>query len=303
MNHRAIDAGATAFVPGGRARRLGRRRGRGHPWPALGRASGAGEDGARHHGAREPHGRRPACRCRPSWTHADGQFPHGRRRLREARRGRDGARLGALTPASSATSCSYVCPHATIRPFALYRGRRPPAAPGPDQAGARARARRPRRPATSSPWPCRPLDCMGCARVRRRVPHQLSDHGAHTPTRWASRRCSTSAWPRWPPSPSSIDATVKGSQFKPAAAGVLRLLRRLRRNLLRAPGHPAVRRPHVHRQRHGLLVDLGRSGGGVALHGEQATATALRGATRCSRTTPSTAWACCWATRRCATRC
>ena len=52
--------------------------------------------------------------------HEDGQFPLGRRRLREARRGRVSVpEWDADTSASSATSAPIVCPHATIRPFAL----------------------------------------------------------------------------------------------------------------------------------------------------------------------------------------
>ena len=50
----------------------------------------------------------------------------------------------------------------------------------------------------------------------------------------------------------------QGQPVQAAPARVLRRLRRLRRDPLRQAGHPAVRRPHVYRQRHRLLLHLGR---------------------------------------------
>jgi pyruvate-ferredoxin/flavodoxin oxidoreductase len=57
-----------------------------------------------------------------------------------------------------------------------------------------------------------------------------------------------------------INDTVPGSQFRQPYAGVLRLLRGLRRDQLRPSRHPALRRSHAHLQRHRLLVHLGRPG-------------------------------------------
>ena len=54
-----------------------------------------------------------------------------------------------------------------------------------------------------------------------------------------------------------------------AAVRVLRRLRRLRRNALRQAAHAVLRRPHVDRQRHRLLVDLRRQPALHALHGQQ----------------------------------
>ena len=54
------------------------------------------------------------------------------------------------------------------------------------------------------------------------------------------------------------DNTVKGSQFKQPHAGILRLLRRLRRDVLCPPRDPALRRQNVYLQRDRLFLHLGR---------------------------------------------
>ena len=77
-----------------------------------------------------------------------------------------------------------------------------------------------------------------------------------------------------------------------AAVRVLRGLRRLRRDAVRPAAHPALRRPAGDRQRHRLLVDLRRQPAHHPVHDRCATGVDRRGATRCSRTTPSSAWAC-----------
>ena len=51
---------------------------------------------------------------------------------------------------------------------------------------------------------------------------------------------------------------AQGQPVLPAAVRVQRRLRRLRRDAVRQAGHPALRRPDDHRQRHGLLLDLRR---------------------------------------------
>ena len=77
-----------------------------------------------------------------------------------------------------------------------------------------------------------------------------------------------------------------------AAVRVLRRLRRLRRDALHPAGQPALRRPDDRGQRHRLLVDLRRQPADDAVDGERRRARARPGATRCSRTTPSSASAC-----------
>ena len=61
----------------------------------------------------------------------------------------------------------------------------------------------------------------------------------------------------------------QGQPVPSAHAGVLRLLRRLRRDQLCPPDYPAVRRPDVHLQRHRLLLHLGRSGCHLSLLHQQ----------------------------------
>ena len=62
----------------------------------------------------------------------------------------------------------------------------------------------------------------------------------------------------------------QGQPVQAAPAGVLRLLRRLRRDRLCPSRHPAVRRPDVYLQRHRLLLHLGRSRRYLSLHRQQA---------------------------------
>ncbi len=207
MNHKAIDAGATAFkkveVPAAWARRRGCAEGR-----RASRAARAGGAGREDHGPRGPHGRRQPARVR--LRRARGRpVRAGRRRLREARRGRVRARRGTPTSASSATSAPIVCPHATIRPFAL--------------TDEEAKRPRPPRSWTSRPARARALTSVhhgrlaaglhGLRRVRRPVPGRRADHGAQEPSS-RSRRCSTTAWPRSSEKPELRTTPVKGSQFK-----------------------------------------------------------------------------------------
>ena len=65
------------------------------------------------------------------------------------------------------------------------------------------------------------------------------------------------------------ETTVKGSQFKQPLLEFSRACGGLRRDSLRQAGHPAVRRQDVHRQRHRLLLHLGRLRSRHALHREQ----------------------------------
>ena len=101
---------------------------------------------------------------------------------------------------------------------------------------------------------------------------------------------------------SSPHDTVKGSPGAGAAVRVLGRVRRLRRDAVPQARQPAVRRPDDRGQRHGLLVDLRRQPADHAVDRQRARAAARPGPTRCSRTTPSSAWACAWrSTRRPAT--
>ena len=68
-------------------------------------------------------------------------------------------------------------------------------------------------------------------------------------------------------------------------------LRRLRRDAIPEAAEPAVRRPAAGRQRHRLLLDLRRQPADDPLDRRTRRAAARPGRTRCSRTTPSSAWA------------
>ena len=103
-----------------------------------------------------------------------------------------------------------------------------------------------------------PLDCMGCGVCVEACPADALDHGRRE-ARWLSRTCSTTACPRLPTSPRSRHHAAR-QPVQAAAARVLRRLCRLRPDGLRPPYHAALRRPHVHLQRHRLLLHLGRTG-------------------------------------------
>ena len=114
-----------------------------------------------------------------------------------------------------------------------------------------------------------PLDCMGCGVCVGAVPgRRLAEDGAHRERADPAGRVRLLRGQRRRQA-RAAGRHRQGQPVQAAPARVLRRLRRLRRDLLRAPGHPAVRRPHVRCQRHGLLVDLGRSRRHVAVHGEQ----------------------------------
>ena len=83
----------------------------------------------------------------------------------------------------------------------------------------------------------------------------------------------------------------EGKPVQPASVRVLGRVRGLRRNALRQGRHPAVRRPHDHRQRHGLLLHLRRLLPYVPLHQEQGRPRPRLGELACSRTTRNSATA------------
>ena len=155
MNHRAIDAGATAFVkidvPAAWADAEDKRRGRAPRGPSR-----AGQAGPRDHGARRPYG---------------GRLPAGLRVRRPCRRPVRAGRCRlekrgvsvsvAKWDAEKCTecnSCSFVCPHACIRPFGLTDE-------GEAAAGPEAMAVLPmkgKHKELKYTLAICPLDCMGC---------------------------------------------------------------------------------------------------------------------------------------------
>ena len=143
--------------------------------------------------------------------------------------------------------------------------------------------------------------------LRRRVPGEVEDRGApqgdqHGAGAGPPRRRTAGVGllpvhPRARPRPAAA-RLGEGLAGAAAAVRVLRRLRRLRRDAVHQAGHAAVRRPHGRGQRHRLLVDLRRQPADDAVDGRTPRAAARRGATRCSRTTPSSGSGCASAWRR-----
>ena len=106
------------------------------------------------------------------------------------------------------------------------------------------------------PGLCRRLH--GLRLVRRRLPRSCADHEApgHTARRTGAPARIRADHPLQ--GVAHARHLVPGNTVAPAAHGVLRRLRRLRRDALREDAHTALRRQSRHRQRHGLLLNLGR---------------------------------------------
>ena len=156
MNHRAIDAGATAFVqvevPAAWADAADDADGAGACGPPR-----AGEAGPRDHGAGRPHGRRPPAGVRVRGARRR-PVRAGCRRLREARRGRERARVGRrdVHPVQPLRLRVPARHHPPVRPHGGGGCRRP----GRHEARRPPRARQ--RPAYQYTLAISPLDCMGC---------------------------------------------------------------------------------------------------------------------------------------------
>ena len=192
--------------------------------------------------------------------YADGTVPAGRRCLREARRCRHRSRAGtAETTASQCNQCAYVCPHATIRPYALNAEE---AADG-SRRHQDGRSQGCPRASTSTPWPSARSTAWAAASASSVCPMQGPGDGRPRRASSASRRSSTT-WSRTSPSRPTSPAPTTSRQGQPVPAS--RLLEfsgscaGCAETALRPPRHPALRRPDVHLQRHRLLLHLGRSG-------------------------------------------
>ncbi|WP_080803123.1 pyruvate:ferredoxin (flavodoxin) oxidoreductase [Arabiibacter massiliensis] len=206
MNHRAIDAGATAFkqvdVPASWADAVDEGEA-----PAL---AGRAEVVKMVREIMEPVGRMDGDRLPVSafLDHADGQFEQGAAAYEK--RG-----VAVSVPAWDASTCiqcnqcAFVCPHATIRPFALTEAEAAdaPAATVMVPAKGKAAAGMQYTLAVS------PLDCMGCGVCVNVCPSDsLSMVGAET--QLAQQEVFDWCVDYVSAKPELEDATVKGSQFK-----------------------------------------------------------------------------------------
>lgn len=206
MNHRAIDAGATAFVqvevPASWANAVDEGEA-----PVL---EGRSEVVKMVRDIMEPVGRMDGDRLPVSafLDHADGQFEQGAAAYEK--RG-----VAVSVPAWDAASCiqcnqcAFVCPHATIRPFALTEeeAAAAPAATAMVPAKGKAAAGLQYTLAVS------PLDCMGCGVCVNVCP---SDSLTMVPTesQLAQQDVFDYCVDNVSEKPALEDATVKGSQFK-----------------------------------------------------------------------------------------
>ena len=197
--------------------------------------------------------------------------------------------------------CVLVCPHAVIR-AKVYESDKLAGAPPTFKAV----------PARWKDFKDMKYTLAGGARrlhrlrpVRRGLPGQEQDARSSTrPSTWCRSRRSASRKRRTGTSSSSLPETDRsalnaepgeGRAVAAAAVRVLRRLRGLRRDAVRqADDASCSATAHRDRQRHRLLVDLRRQPADHAVHASTRTAAARPGPTRCSKTTPSSAWACAW---------
>ena len=228
----------------------------------------------------------------------DGTFPTGTARLEKRK-------LAVEIPiwepdlCIDCGKCAIVCPHAAIRMKVYDPATALDGCPGrlPVQA---FRSRGAAGPPADDPGRARRLHRV--RRLRRRVPGQGQVRGRaqgdqHAPSASSTADVERERWdyflaiPELDRTPLGHDS-VKNVAAAPAAVRVLRRLRRLRRDAVPQAADPALRRPAGGRQRHRLLVDLRRQPADHAVDHERRRAAARPGPTRCSRTTPSSAWAC-----------
>jgi ferredoxin len=194
--------------------------------------------------------------------------------------------------------CVLVCPHAVIR-AKVYDDSYLAGAPATFKSDAKARWKDMKDRSTPCRW--RPRIAPAAA-VRRGLPGQDKSEVKHKAINMvaaaALRESEAANWEFFLKPPRTDRKLLspgpgEGRAVAPAAVRVLRRLLRLRRNALRQADDPALRRPRHDRQRHRLLLHLRRQPAHHALL-RQPEGRGPPGPTRCSKTTPSSAWACAW---------
>ena len=190
--------------------------------------------------------------------------------------------------------CSYVCPHATIRPFALTEEE---AKNAPAQAKIVDIKAGKGKGVYKFAIAVSPLDCMGCSVCVSTCPVKALTMKPQE-SQAAEQEVFDYMVAKVAPKADVEDTnTVKGSQFKQpllefsgscagcAETAYARLITQV------------VRRPYVYFQRHRLFLHLGRSWPPPLPTPSTRRARVPPGPTPCSRITPSTVWACIWARR------
>ena len=110
-----------------------------------------------------------ACPSPPSSTHVDGQFEQGAAAYEKRGVAVYRARRGMPTKCIQCNQCAYVCPHATIRPFALTEEEAknaPAAAKIVDIKAGKGKG------VYKFTMAISPLDCMGCGVCVGSLPRQ-----------------------------------------------------------------------------------------------------------------------------------
>ena len=150
--------------------------------------------------------------------------------------------------------CAFVCSRAAIRRFQLTADEAGCCSPHENQS-------RDNRPANEYKFvmAVSPLDCMGCGRVRHRLPHQGNHHGSAGVSGRSAGGLRLLRRQHLKKPSKFADDTVIGSQFNQpllefsgSCAGCAERL------FLCSPDRSAVRREDVHLQRYRLLLYLGR---------------------------------------------
>jgi ferredoxin len=120
-----------------------------------------------------------------------------------------------------------------------------------------------------------PEDCTGCHLCVRSARRRTRPIRRRRPSTWKSRtpvrRTRTGQLRHLPRSARNRShrdhpRRREGLAVPPAAVRILRRVRGLRRNAVRQTADATVRRPHAHRQRHRVLIDLRRQPADHAVH-------------------------------------
>ncbi len=175
---------------------------------------------------------------------------------------------GTAAKCIQCNNCAYVCPHATIRPFALTEEEAKPTLPRPPRSSTSRPARA--RAFTSSPWPS-PRWTAWAAASASAVPRRRADHGPQE-SELAQQDVFDYCVSKVSEKKDMQDTTVKGSQFKQpmlefsgscagcAETSYARLVTQLFGDRM------------MHLQRHRLLVHLGRPRRYLSVHVNKETA-------------------------------
>ena len=152
--------------------------------------------------------------------------------------------------------CSFVCPHAAIRPILMTADEKAKAPEGTQANPALGAKDMFFTMAVSQ------MDCLGCGNCAEICPAPKGKALVMKPFGTQEHEQS-----RAEAEPDEQE-DGQGQPVREAALGILRRLRWLRRDAVCEARHPAFRRPHDDCERYRLLVDLGRIGSVDALHEE-----------------------------------